>query len=144
LLKHREGYATACRDFRWPTLDRFNWALDYFDAIALGNEQPALWMVSDQGSRHPGELSALSARSNQVANFLRRQGVRRGDRLIVMLPNVIAMWETLLAAMKLGAVVIPAASLLTASDLRDRFSKQAGPGTWWPIRSRPRILISCR
>jgi acetyl-CoA synthetase len=123
LLEHREDYATACRDFRWPTLDRFNWALDYFDVIALGNEQPALWMVSDQGRDAQVSFSALSARSNKVANFLRRQGVRRGDRLIVMLPNVIAMWETLLAAMKLGAVVIPAASLLTASDLRDRFSR---------------------
>src|SRR5260370_25803116 len=80
-------------------------------------------MVSDQGRDTQVSFSALAARSNQVANFLRRKGVRRGDRLIVMLPNVIAMWETLLAAMKLGAVVIPAASLLTASDLRDRFSR---------------------
>jgi acetyl-CoA synthetase len=123
LLEHREDYARAYRDFRWPILDRFNWALDYFDAIAVGNERPALWMVSDQGRDTQVSFAALSARSNQVANFLRRQGVRRGDRLIVMLPNVIAMWETVLAAMKLGAVVIPAASLLTASDLSDRFAR---------------------
>ena len=123
LLKNRVDYAAAVRDFRWPVLDEFNWALDYFDSIAVGNDQPALWMVSEQGLDTQVSFAALSARSNQVANFLRRQGVRRGDRLIVMLPNVIAMWETMLGAMKLGAVVIPAASLLTASDLGDRFSR---------------------
>jgi len=100
--------------------------------------------VSDQGRDIQVSFSALSARSNQVANFPRRQGVRRGDRLIVMLPNVIAMWETLLAAMKLGAVVIPAASLLTASDLRDRFSRGGGPARGGRFVRGREILISCR
>jgi acetyl-CoA synthetase len=65
----------------------------------------------------------MSLRSNQVANFLRRQGVRRGDRIVVMLPNVVAMWEVMLAAMKLGAVVIPTATLLTPGDLKDRLAR---------------------
>jgi acetyl-CoA synthetase len=123
LLEHREDYATAYRDFRWPTLTEFNWALDYFDEIARGNNQTALWIVGDREPETKLSFAQLSARSNQVANFLRRQGVGRGDRLIVMLPNVVAMWETMLAAMKLGAVVIPTASLLTPSDLRDRIDR---------------------
>jgi acetyl-CoA synthetase len=65
----------------------------------------------------------MSRRSNQVARFLRRQGVKRGDRIILMLPNVAATWEVILAAMKLGAVVIPAATLLTTEDLRDRLER---------------------
>jgi acetyl-CoA synthetase len=125
LLEHREDYATAYRDFRWPTLTQFNWALDYFDAIAQGNHQVALWLVSDSGTEIRLSFSELAARSNQVANFLRRQGVRRGERIVLMLPNTVAMWEVMLAAMKLGAVIIPAASLLTANDLRDRIARGA-------------------
>ena len=37
LIRHRQDYATAYRDFEWPTLDRFNWALDYFDAMVDGS-----------------------------------------------------------------------------------------------------------
>src|ERR1700738_1041749 len=111
LIEHREDYATAYRDFRWPVLTEFNWALDYFDAIARDNPQVALWLVSDTGFEIKLSFADLAARSNQVANFLRLQGVRRGDRVVLMLPNTVAMWEVMLAAMKLGAVIIPAASL---------------------------------
>ena len=41
LLQHREDYPTAYRDFRWPELGEFNWALDWFDALAAGNDAPA-------------------------------------------------------------------------------------------------------
>ena len=65
----------------------------------------------------------LAERSNRVAVFLRRQGVERGQRLLMMLPNSVPIWETMLAAMKLGAVLIPATSLLTPEDLRDRLQR---------------------
>ena len=42
LLRHREDYEIAYRDFRWPQLDKFNWALDYFDTYARANDKPAL------------------------------------------------------------------------------------------------------
>ena len=123
LLTHREDYETAYRDFRWPQLDKFNWALDYFDTFARDNHKAALWIVDENGPEVKLSFAEMSRRSNQVANFLRQQGVRRGDRLIVQLPNVVAIWEIMLAALKLGAVVIPAATLLTVSDLRDRFDR---------------------
>ncbi|MEO0036745.1 MAG: hypothetical protein RLZZ501_2768 [Pseudomonadota bacterium] len=134
LLAHREDYATAYRDFRWPGLDRFNWALDYFDVMARGNEALALWLVDDAGSDHRLSFAQLSARSNRVANFLRAQGVRRGDAVLLMLPNVVGLWEVILGCMKLGAVLVPATPLLVADDLRDRFARGtvrhvvAGPG----------------
>src|SRR6516225_2090500 len=87
LLGCREDYATAYRDFQWPKLDRFNWALDYFDAMARDNAQPALWLVDDDGGETKLSFAALSERSNQVANALRDLGVRRGDRILVMLGN---------------------------------------------------------
>jgi acetyl-CoA synthetase len=121
LLRSREDYEQAYAEFSWPELDEFNWALDWFDTIA--SDATALWLVEEDGSEQKVSFSELTARSNQVANHLRELGVGRGDRMIVMLGNQVELWETLLAAMKLGAVVIPAATLLSSEDLLDRVSR---------------------
>jgi len=123
LLAHRTDYATAARDFRWPQLSEFNWALDYFDAIAEGNAADALWIVEEDGSEQRYSFQQLAARSNQVANHLRALGVKRGERVLLMLGNDVALWETMLAAFKLGAVVIPATALLNPVDLHDRIER---------------------
>ena len=115
LLQHRDDYDRAYAEFRWPELDGFNWALDWFDAI--GGDVTALWVVEEDGSEQKLSFAELSERSNRVANHLRGLGVARGDRLILMLGNQVELWETLLAAMKLGAVVIPATTLLGPTDL---------------------------
>ena len=128
LLKHRSDYDGAVAGFRWPDPVPFNWALDFFDAElardADSRDKTALWII-DAGSDRQTKLSfaALSGRSNQVANFLRAQGLKRGDRLLLLLGNVVPLWETMLAAMKLGVVVIPATTLLTADELRDRLER---------------------
>jgi len=123
LLAHREDYATAYDKFRWPQLTEFNWALDWFDQLAGDADQAALWIVEQDGSEHRLSYAEMSRRSNQVANWLRAQGVRRGDRLILMLGNQVELWETILAAIKLGAVMIPATPLLQPDDLRDRIER---------------------
>ncbi len=126
LLEHSDDYATAYRDFKWPELDRFNWALDWFDVLA--GERPderALWLVGTDGTERALTFAELSARSNQVANFLRAQGVQRGDRILLVLANIVPLWETMLAACKLGAVVIPATTLLQPNDLVDRINRGA-------------------
>jgi acetyl-CoA synthetase len=125
LLARREQYDDAVREFRWPVLDQFNWALDWFDSYARDNTRPALRLVRDGRPDAVLSFSELSARSSQVANRLRALGARRGDRLLLMLPNVIALWETLLGAMKLGLVVVPATPQLGRADLADRFSRGA-------------------
>jgi acetyl-CoA synthetase len=123
LLAHRTDYETAYRDFHWPVLDRFNWALDYFDPMARGNDAPALWIVDEGGGETKLSFAELAARSNRVANHLRAQGIRRGGRILLMLGNVVPLWEVMLAAMKLGAVTIPASTLLNRDDLIDRFDR---------------------
>lgn len=123
LLEHREDYETAVRDFRWPTLETFNWALDHFDVVAQGNTQAALRIVEEDGSERQLSYTELSQRSNQVANFLRAKGVQRGDHILVMLPNHVALWETLLASIKLGAVAVPSTMLLSEDDLGDRIER---------------------
>ena len=126
LIAHRDDYAAAYAGFRWPVLDRFNWALDYFDVYARGTpggHRPALQVVDDDGAETTLSFAQLAERSNRVANHLRARGVRRGDRLLVMLPNVAPLWEIMLAAIKLGAVVSPASTLLSAADLHDRIER---------------------
>ncbi len=128
LLKHRSDYDAAVKGFRWPDPVPFNWALDWFDAElardAASKDRAALWIV-DAGSNKETRLSfeTLSHRSNQVANFLRAQGLKRGDHLLLLLGNVVPLWETMLASIKLGVVVIPATTLLTPDELRDRLDR---------------------
>ncbi|MGW7362111.1 AMP-binding protein [Streptomyces sp. NPDC054841] len=123
LLQHREDYAAAYEGFNWPRFERFNWALDWFDAIAAGNDRTALHIVEEDGSATRLTFAEMSARSNRAANWLREQGVGAGDRILVMLANQAELWETALAAMKLRAVVIPATPLLGPVDLRDRIER---------------------
>ena len=123
LLAHRADYEVAREGFVWPRMPHFNWALDYFDPMAVGNENTALWIVEESGEECRLSFAALAARSNQVANWLRAQGVQRGDRLLLMLGNEAALWEVMLAAIKLGVVLIPTTSLLARDDLRDRITR---------------------
>jgi len=122
LLKHRLDYQTAIRDFKWPVQEQFNWALDYFDVIA-DNNRPALHIVEEDGTETVRSFAELSVASNRVANLLSTLGARKGDCLLLMLGNEVALWETLLAAIKLGLVVTPATTLLTTADLQDRVNR---------------------
>src|SRR5205085_1973040 len=78
---------------------------------ARNNTRTALRIVHDGGDK-PREVSAtfaeLSERSTRVASWLHGRGVEKGDRILVMLPNTLPLWELMLGAMKLGAVIIPA------------------------------------
>ncbi len=125
LLQHREDYAAAYSAFQWPKLDRFNWALDWFDTIAAGERrnQIALWVAFEDGREVKLTFAELSECSSRIANYLRSLGVSRGDRVLLMLGNIPPLWVTMLAVMKLGGVIIPATTLLTPDDLADRISR---------------------
>lgn len=125
LQQHRADYATAYRDYRAPALERFNWALDFFDVQARDNAVPALWVVDEDGSEQKLSYAELSARSNRMANHLRALGVRRGDHLLLMLPNRVELWEVMLACIKLGAVMVPTTTLVSGDDLADRLARGA-------------------
>lgn len=103
LLENRTDYASAYRGFQWPERAHFNWALDYFDPMAAGNERPALWVVDENGSETRLSFAPLAERSNRAANFLRPIGVKRGDCILVMMGNEVALWDIMLAVIKLGA-----------------------------------------
>jgi acetyl-CoA synthetase len=128
LLQHRTDWQSACTSFRWPTFTHFNWARDYFDSIARNNPAPALHIVEESGQAARLSYEELRQRSNQVANFLTGLGARRGDRILLMLGNEVPLWETMLAAIKFGGVLIPATTLLSGDDLADRL--QRGNARW--------------
>ncbi|MFJ6750695.1 AMP-binding protein [Streptomyces sp. NPDC091266] len=126
LLDGREDLDATRRAFSWPQLDRFNWALDWFDVIADGNAAPALRILgaaADGSADTEVSYEAMSRRSDQVACWLRSLGVRRGDHLLLVLHNRVELWETLLACIKLGAVVVPTYTTTTPSDLADRIER---------------------
>lgn len=123
LLRHREDYQAARSQFSWPVLEEFNWAIDWFDVIAAEHPDRDALRVITEDSDTRLSYAELSARSDQLASWLRGLGVRRGDRLLVMLGNIAPLWEVILAAMKLGAVIIPASTLLGPADLTDRVTR---------------------
>ncbi|EJM03030.1 acyl-CoA synthetase/AMP-acid ligase [Pseudomonas sp. GM102] len=125
LQRHRSDYQTAVRDYRAPELDTFNWALDFFDVQAKDNNALALWVVGEDGSEKKVTFAEMSLRSSQVANYLRSLGVKRGDPLLLMLPNRVELWELMLAGIKLGAVIVPTTMLVASEDLGDRMERGA-------------------
>ena len=104
LLKHRTDYDAAVKGFRWPEPVAFNWAIDWFDAELAGPanaDRTGLWIVDvAAGTETKRTFGELSRRSNQVANWLRQRGLKRGDHLLLVLNNVAPLWEIMLAALR--------------------------------------------
>jgi acetyl-CoA synthetase len=117
-------YDKAVREFTWPDFgDRFNWAIDWFDANARGNDGTALWIVEEDGAEAKYSFDTMARRSDQVAAFLAAHGVARGDRVLLMLNNQVELWESMLAVMKLGAVILPTTTALGPNELVDRIGR---------------------
>ncbi|MFZ0705667.1 MAG: AMP-binding protein [Candidatus Korobacteraceae bacterium] len=131
LLDNRDDYETAYREFRWPDFTEFNWARDWFDVYAQGNRKAALWLRSEAKGESKFSFEEMAERSDRVAHFLQRQGVEPGDRIVLCLPNVSAIWELILAAIKIGAVIVPTTTLATEAEIEDRLE-----------RSQPRMIVT--
>ena len=114
----------ARAEFTYPQVgDTWNWAVDWFDAFARGNDKPGLIVVEEDGSDQTLTFDQIATRSDQVAAFLTAQGVGRGDSVIVMLGNQVELWDTMLGIMKIGAVIMPTTTAVGPADLRDRIDR---------------------
>lgn len=119
-------YDRAVQEFVWPQISgTFNWAIDWFDAIARGNDRTALWIVEEDGSEQKVTFAEMAQRSDCVAAWLRGLGVGKGDRVLLMLGNQVELWESMLAIAKLGAVIMPTTGALGPGDLSDRIARGA-------------------
>src|ERR1044072_1878982 len=127
LLANRTDYAKAVAGFKWPDPVPFNWAIDWFDAELAGaanKDQCGLWIVDVPSGRETRlTFGELSTRSNQVANWLRQQGLKRGDHLLLVVDKVAPLGELVLGAMKVGGVVTPATPPLPTEELADRVER---------------------
>lgn len=111
-------------EFAWPRIEGpFNWAIDWFDPMARGNDRPALIVIDDDGTHHERTFDELARRSDQVAAWLASRGVRKGHAVLLMLGNQVELWEAMLAIMKLGGVIAPTTTALGAHDLADRIER---------------------
>lgn len=132
-LLELSGHPDRARaEFRWPDVGpSFNWAHDVFDVIAEGNDTTALRIVESGGGAAPGagtpeiarSFAELKRRSDQLANWLLEIGARQGDVAMLMLGNRLELWEIMLAALKIGVVILPASVVLGTQELVDRVDR---------------------
>ncbi len=115
-----ESYEKLCTDFRWQVPPTFNFGVDVIDRRAREQDGPALIWENAAGDTRSYRYSDLSRLSNRLANVLRARGVKKGDRVIVMLPRVPEWFVALIATMKIGAVPIPCIEMLTERDIEYR------------------------
>ena len=117
-------YDKAVETFSWPRLTgTFNWATDWFDDIARGNDRTALWIVEEDDGEQKITFADMAERSDRVATWLAQLGLGKGDRVILMLGNQVELWESMLAVAKLGAVIMPTTGALGPADLADRITR---------------------
>lgn len=124
LLELAGDPARARAEFEWPDVGpNFNWAHDIFDVIAEGNETPALRISEEDGSEITRSFDQMKRRSDQVANWMRKIGAKPGDVAMLMLGNRVELWEIMLAAMKIGVVLLPTSVVLGTHELEDRVAR---------------------
>ena len=124
LLELSDDYYGARAAFSWPRPHEFNWALEWFDAELAAGEHGRKIALKVIGERVETRTFAdLRLESSRLANGLRSLGAKRGDLFLMMLGVVPELWATMLAAMKLGLVLIPAMPTLGQADIADRIDR---------------------
>jgi acetyl-CoA synthetase len=120
----RADRTEAVARFQWPDVGpSFNFVHDWFDSYARGNDQPGLVIVEEDGRRASYSFGELVTRSEQVAGLLAEQGIGRGDSVVVMLGNQVELWESMLALIRIGAVIMPTTTAVGPAELVDRLGR---------------------
>jgi acyl-coenzyme A synthetase/AMP-(fatty) acid ligase len=125
LAPNMTDYLASRASFRLEVPEVYNYARDVVDAWA--SREPgklALLAVGpDGGNPRRYSFADLAASSNRAANFLAARGVRKGDRVFVMLPRIPDWYDVVLGCIKLGALPMPGTTLLTARDIAYRLER---------------------
>jgi len=113
-----ESYEKEYRDFSLPVPEYFSFPLDVFDRWR--NRTALFW--TDGVLDVKLTFDELRVSSSKTAAAFRGKGISRGDKVLVMLPNVPEWWEVMLGLMRLNAVPVPATVLLSPKDIQYRLS----------------------
>ena len=102
--------------------DKFNFAFDCVDAIANNTpDKLAMLHISKDKTERRFTFNDMKRRSNQTANYFKSLGIKKGDRVMLVLKRHYQFWFSMLALHKLGAVAIPATNQLLTHDFEYRF-----------------------
>ncbi len=104
--------------------DKFNFAFDVIDALA--KEKPdklAMVHIASDKTERRFTFAEMKRYSNQTANYFKSLGIRRGDRVLLILKRHYQFWFCMLALHKLGAIAIPATNQLKEHDMTYRLNK---------------------
>ncbi len=107
-----------------PLPDQFNWVEEVFEGIHVkerGGLTALLWVNIDTDEERRYSYSELAGKGNQILNLLRKEGVRKGESVYMMIPSVPETWFTSLATVKGGMVSVPTAMTMTVRELEYRF-----------------------
>jgi acyl-coenzyme A synthetase/AMP-(fatty) acid ligase len=113
-------YEQTCREFRWEVPEHYNFAVDVVDRWGEDAQKLAMLWVNEQGDERRLTFRDFTARSNQVGNALRTMGIRKGERILILLPRLPEWWDAVLGIMKIGAISMPGTTLLTPKDVAYR------------------------
>ena len=103
--------------------DKFNFAYDIVDAIAKKNPQKLAMLHLDKNKvERRFTFKDMKEESSRAANYFKSLGIKKGDRVLVVLKRHYQFWFTILGLHKLGAIAIPATCLLQAHDFEYRFN----------------------
>ncbi len=135
LLDLRGEHERAVREFRFPALgSRWNWGVDWFDAVARGNDRTCLTIVEEDESSASVSFDDMARRSDQVAALLASLGVRRGDAVVLMLGNQVELWEP----------CSPSSSSVPSSCRRRRRRVPLTSSTAWSAASARAVITNAR
>jgi acetyl-CoA synthetase len=115
-----ERYQQARDEFCWDLPEQFNFGRDVVDFWADGSGRPALFCLDAAGNERRLSFDDVASESNRVAHLLRSLGIGRGDPLILMLTRVPEWHIVSVAALEIGALLIPSSTLLRPKDIAYR------------------------
>lgn len=110
-------YQTTYNDFNWIVPEYFNFGFDVIDFWAKDSNNLAMLWVDEDEQIERLSFEHFSLRSNQGANMLKNLGLKKGDRVFILLSKIPAWWELVLAMIKCGVVFMPATTQLTSKDI---------------------------
>ena len=102
--------------------DNYNFGYDIIDKYGeIDPDRLALWHVDLQGNEHKFTYKQLSELSTKAANLFTKMGIKKNDKVMLVLKRNYQFWYAIIGLMKIGAVAIPATHLLTTHDFTYRF-----------------------